>query len=184
MRSFVVPVSVDTLTLEAVAELTGLDFLDPADAERQPGPFVYVLTDPRGAVFYPGKAAATYKAGKRTLAYAKWAGDLSDEVQSLGRPDPADDPETGHLDLVVWSPIVRATRRYSLLVKVAQVPDPEVANARVWEARIQALLGTLTTNESLIGGTGWEANPGTLRGDAYDWVVERISDFRKGLDRR
>ena len=77
----------------------------------------------------------------------------------------------------------------TLLVPIAAllqraIENPEVANARGWEARIQALLCTLTTNESLIGGTGWEANPGTLRGDAYDWVVERISDCRKGLDRR
>lgn len=181
MRRFITSVSVDTLTLEGVAELTGLDFLDPADLTDLPGPFVYVLADPHGAVFYPGKSEAAYKAARRTMAYAKWTAEVSEHVRQFGRPDPSEDPQTGDLSMVHWSPIVRSARRYSLLVKAAQVPDPETASARVWEARIQALIGTLTTIESLIGGSGWEANPGTLRGDAYAWAEKRISDFRKGL---
>lgn len=188
MRSFVVSVSVDTLTLDAVAELTGLDFVDPADiaadpadSEKKSDRFVYVLVDPRGAVFYPGKAEAAYRAENRFLSYAKWAGNLSAEIQSIGRPDPADDPNTGDLALTNWSPIVRTTRRYGLVVKAAVVPDPKTTTAREWEARIQALIGTLTTIESLVGGSAWEANPGTLRGNAYEWARQRIADYRKGL---
>ena len=139
MRRFITSVSVDTLTLEGVAELTGLDFLDPADLTDLPGPFVYVLADPHGAVFYPGKSEATHKASRRTMAYAKWTAAVSEHVRQFGRPDPSEDPQTGDLSMVHWSPIVRSARRYSLLVKAAQVPDPETASARVWEARIQAL---------------------------------------------
>lgn len=179
MRGLFTTFTVDTLNLDGLSRLTGLDFLDPADvADRElTGPFVYVLVDPKGAVVYPGKSEAAGNAVSRTLAYAKWASQLTQDVQDGGRPDPAHDPATGNLELVHYSPIVRSFLRYSLLVKTAQVPDGE--RAAVWEARIQALQGTLTTIESVIGGSGWEANPNTLRGDAYLWAAERIEQVRR-----
>jgi hypothetical protein len=63
-------------------------------------------------------------------------------------------------------------------VRVASVESTGF-NGKVWEARLQALAGTLTGLESLVGGSGWEAKPGTLRDEGYDWAVERITQQRE-----
>ncbi|MGY1719270.1 hypothetical protein ACI8AG_09510 [Blastococcus sp. SYSU DS0552] len=177
---FTVPVTIDVLSYDALCSLaTELEFCDPVDLG--PGPFVYVLVDPRGGTHYPGKSDAQgAPAGRRAMAYPKWIADYYSELASSGRPDPMVDPGTGDLGLAWWSPIIRYAARYGLTVKAASV-DGTDASAPEWEARIKALGGSVAALESIVGGSGWEAKDGTLRGNAYAWAIERL-ESRRGAD--
>ncbi|SEO09528.1 hypothetical protein [Cryobacterium luteum] len=142
------------------------------------GPFVYLLVEPRGGVIYVGKSDATTGAvGKRALAYAKWSSEYQDQVADGGRPDPLVDPVSGDLSLAAWSPIIRFVTRHQAIVHVASVAGTGLSG-KLWEARLQGLTGTLTGLESLVGGSGWEAKPGTLRKEGYDWAWDRITQLR------
>lgn len=178
MNPFTTPFTVDLLSFSALKTLTPeLHFTDAGNIAT-PGPFVYVLVEPRGGIAYVGKSdATTGKDGHRAIAYAKWTGDYLRDMATSGFPDPLYDPFTGDLDLTNWSPIVRFAARNALIVKVASTKSTELSG-RTWEARIQALSGVLTGLESLVGGSGWEANNGTVRGDGYDWAIERIEEIR------
>lgn len=182
MSRFTTQAHVTTLSYEGLEALTGSDltFGDVVDLPENSGPFVYVLLDPNGSVWYVGKSdAKTRSTGARALAYALWVGEFMRHVPLTGRHDPIWDLRRGNLDLARrYSPIVRAAARYGLVVKVADVAHTDLSGA-VWEARIAALAGTLTGVESIIGGSGWEANDGTLRGDGYLWATERIQTMRE-----
>jgi hypothetical protein len=175
---FTVPVTVDVLAYSGLRELAPeLMFCDPVELPQ--GPFVYVLVDSRGGIHYPGKSdAQSASAGRRAMAYPKWIADYYSEMAASGRPDPMVDPATGDLDLAWWSPIIRYAARHGLIVKAASV-EGTAASAVEWEARIKALGGIVAGLESVVGGSGWEAKDGTLRGDAYTWAVDRLRARRR-----
>lgn len=102
-------------------------------------------------------------------------------VAESGLLDPLYDPANGELELAWAAPIIRAAAGFQLIVRVASVARTG-ETGRTWEARLQALAGTLTTNESLIGGSGWEAKSGNLRNDGYAWVFERLEELRDNGD--
>lgn len=184
MNKFTIPFSVDLPAFGPFTELVPeLEFVDLADM-RGPGPFVYFLVGTRGEICYTGKSDATTGAdGRRALSYAKWSSDYLTRVANAGRPDPMYDPFSGALELTDWSPIVRFATRHSLFVRVARVAHTG-ETGRVWEARLQALAGILTGLESLVGGSGWEAKNGTLRGAGYEWACERLESLRHGSAER
>ncbi|TFD01323.1 hypothetical protein E3T28_07135 [Cryobacterium sinapicolor] len=179
MNKFTIPFSVDLLEFGALATLVPeLSFHDVADLSEV-GPFVYTLVEPRGGIIYYGKSdATTGVVGKRALAYAKWSADYLGCVSEAGRPDPLVDPYHGDLTLAGWAPIIRFQTRHQAIVRVASVAGTDFSG-KVWEARLQAMAGTLTGLESLVGGSGWEANTGTLRGDGYEWAWDRMTELRE-----
>jgi len=178
MNNFTTPFPVDLLDFDPfqrlVPELTFCDVADLAEA----GPFVYTLVEPRGGIIYYGKSDANTGAiGRRALAYAKWSAEYLADVAEGGRPDPLIDPTLGDLDLAYWTPIIRFVTRHQAIARVASVAGTGLPG-KVWEARLQALAGILTGLESLVGGSGWEAKPGTLRREGYDWAINRIAELR------
>lgn len=170
--------SITLLNLSALDELVPqLQFADLADMEAV-GPFVYVLVEPSGGIVYVGKSdAADAATGRRAMAYARWNSQYLAAVADSGRPDPMYDPDTGTLDIVSWSPIVRFASRYSLTIKVASITDDQTGT--VWEARLKALLGTLTGLESVVGASGWEFKPGSHREAGYEWAQQQIAAWRR-----
>lgn len=182
MNNFTTSFSVDLVAFDALKTLVPeLDFRDLANLALT-GPFVYVLVEPRGGIAYYGKSdAATGNVGRRALSYPKWIADYQSNVAESGLLDPLYDPANGELELAWAAPIIRAAARFQLIVRVASVAHTG-ETGRTWEARLQALAGTLTTNESLIGGSGWEAKSGTLRNDGYAWVFERLEELRDNGD--
>jgi hypothetical protein len=178
MSEFSTPFSVDVLAFKSLSRLTPeLAFGDLADLDDN-GPFVYVHVAPRGGIVYYGKSDATTRAaGARAMAYAKWMSDYAADVAKSGRPDPMYDAVTGDLDVAQWAPIIRFASRHAVIVKVAPVSHTGVT-AQVWEARLKALSGILTGLESVVGASGWEAKPGTLRAAAYEWAIQRLGEIR------
>lgn len=182
MNKFTTPFTVDLPNFKPFCSLVPeLEFTDLGGINKSaaPGPFVYMLVAPGGGIIYFGKSdSATGSNGKRALSYTKWSADYLADVALGGWPDPIHDPENGDLGLAGWVPIIRFTTRHQAIVKVASVAHTD-ASGRAWEARLQAMAGTLTGLESLIGGSGWEANTGTLRGDGYEWARERLEVMRE-----
>ncbi|MCI4659723.1 hypothetical protein [Cryobacterium zhongshanensis] len=179
MNNFTTSFSVDLPEFGAFASLVPeLAFVDVADL-AETGPFVYLLVEPRGGVIYIGKSdAASGVVGRRALAYSKWSSEYLSKVAEAGRPDPLADPMAGDLSLAGWAPIIRFVTRHQAIVRVASVANTGL-NGKTWEARLQALAGTLTGLESLVGGSGWEAKPGTLRDEGYDWAWARLGELRE-----
>jgi hypothetical protein len=182
MHNFTIPFSVDLPNFRPFCSLVPeLQFRDLAELEKGavPGPFVYVLVEPRGGILYFGKSdSVTGSNGKRALSYAKWGSDYLADVAKGGWPDPIHDLVSGDLSLTGWVPIIRFATRHQATIKVASVTHTGLSG-KAWEARLQAMSGVLTGLESLVGGSGWEANVGTLRGDGYDWACERIEELRE-----
>ncbi|AWB86570.1 hypothetical protein [Mycetocola zhujimingii] len=161
-----------------VPELEFKNLGDLADGSMT-GPFVYVLVESGGGIIYIGKSdAETGTAGKRALSYPKWSSEYLAKVAEGGWPDPIHDPESADFTLAGWAPIIRFQTLHQAMVKVASVGHTD-ANGRVWEARLQALSGTLTGLESLVGGSGWEFKPGTLRDAGYEWAWERLEEMQE-----
>jgi hypothetical protein len=60
----------------------------------------------------------------------------------------------------------RFITRHQAIVKVTRVTGTRL-NGRIWQARLQALVGTFTGLESRVGSSGWGTKPGTLRESGY-----------------
>lgn len=182
VNSYITQFTIDVLHFDQLRKLAPeLPFLTLGQAEIDgaDGPYIYVLVEPRGGVIYVGKSdAKNAAAGRRALSYAKWSSQYLESVSRSGGPDPMVDPQHGDRDLTDWSPIVRFITRHQASVYMASVRGLN-AEAREWEARLQALAGYLTALESVVGGSGWEAKPGTLRGAGYLWAAERIKQVNQ-----
>lgn len=147
-----------------------------ANVGDRPGPYVYIHVVTGDAIVYIGKAEAKTRPIGRPRAYAGWVAEYEVDKEGETR-DPMFDLTRGELDLLDYSPIVRFASLIKPTVHVASVVG-SVANAKAWEGRLQALAGALTANESLIGGSAWEANGWTHRGRGYRWVKDRILELR------
>lgn len=177
---FVGIAQISTITTAALAQFfQELNFL-PSGSTPQGTNFVYVMVDSRRNIHYIGQTSST-NAGSRLRNYQTWIRQFSDVARPADAPMPLHDPLTHAEELIRYAPVIRLAHDYDLQIFAANVEHTE-ANSKEWEARIQALAALLVGNESIVGGSGWEMKPDSLRGQARTWLLERLDSLGYGHD--
>lgn len=183
------PVPMEALTLEAVRQATGLDWVqvDLAAPELPAEQGVYAWADAAdpNALWYHGSGSGQGGLRARLTNQLRWR----TNQRTRAMADPASLSEQDAFDLAREVPAVQQAAKERQLHYAIAKPAPwtversEIvppAGALEWEAFISAVSLLITGHRGLVGGGAWESKAGTIGHRMTDLAWDRLVDLQGG----